>query len=143
MFKNVDERKEMIVSRIATVAVGLLAIGLGLMFKGQNVAYTTGLAFAVAASANFPVLLLAIYWRGLTTAGALAGGVAGLISAVGLTVIGPAIWVKVLGHAAPIFPYDPPAIVTVPLAFAVTYAVSVLTRARVSAPVMAEGATPA
>ena len=130
VFKNVDERKEVIVSRVATVALGLVAIALGLIFKEQNVAYTVGLAFAVAASANFPVLLLAIYWRGLTTAGALAGGLTGLVSAVGLTVIGPAIWVKVLGHAAPIFPYDPPAIVTIPLAFLVTFVVSMATKER-------------
>jgi cation/acetate symporter len=103
---------------------------LGLAFRTQNVAYMVGLAFAVAASANFPVLLLAIYWRGLTTAGAVAGGVTGLVSAVGLTIVGPGIWVKVLGHAAPIFPYDPAAIVTVPLAFAVTFAVSSLTQRR-------------
>ena len=130
VFKNVDERKEVIVSRVATVGIGILAVALGLIFRGQNVAYTVGLAFAVAASANFPVLLLAIYWRGLTTAGALAGGITGLVSAVTLTFLGPAIWVKVLGHAAPIFPYDPPAIVTVPLAFLAAYAVSLATRER-------------
>jgi cation/acetate symporter len=129
-FGVANERREMIVSRIATVALGLLAIVLGLAFRTQNVAYMVGLAFAVAASANFPVLLLAIYWRGLTTAGAVAGGVTGLVSAVGLTILGPGIWVKVLGHAAPIFPYDPAAIVTVPLAFAVTFAVSSLTQRR-------------
>ena len=128
VFDNVDERREMVVSRVATIAIGLLAVALGLIFRGQNVAYTTGLAFAVAASANFPVLLLAIYWRGLTTAGALAGGFTGLVSAAVLTIVGPAIWVKVLGHAAPLFPYDPPAIVTIPLAFAVTIFVSVATR---------------
>jgi len=87
-----------------------------------------GLAFAIAASANFPLLVLAMGWRRLTTAGALAGGIAGLISALGLTVIGPAIWVKTLGYPAPIFPYDPPAILTVPLAFAVAVAVSLTTQ---------------
>ncbi len=130
VFKNVDERREVLVSRIATVAIGCLAVALGLIFRTQNVAYTVGLAFAVAASANFPVLVLCIYWRGLTTAGALAGGLTGLVAATTLTVIGPAIWVKVLGYAAPIFPYDPPAIVTVPLAFAVAVGVSLATRAR-------------
>ncbi len=137
VFNNVDERREVLVSRAATVAIGLLAIALGLVFKGQNVAYTVGLAFAVAASANFPVLLLAIYWRGLTTAGALAGGITGLVSAVTLTIIGPAVWVKVLGHAAPIFPYDPPAIVTIPLAFLVTIGVSLMTREAVRVPLSA------
>ena len=138
VFRNVDERREMIVSRAATVAIGLLAVALGLVFRGQNVAYTTGLAFAVAASANFPVLLLAIYWRGLTTAGALAGGITGLVSAVALTFVGPAIWVKVLGHATPLFPFDPPAIVTIPLAFAVAVAVSLATRQPADATRLAE-----
>jgi cation/acetate symporter len=122
-----DERRELQVSRLATIAIGIAAILLGIAFRTQNVAYMVGLAFAVAASANFPVMVLAMYWRGLTTAGALAGGGVGLVSAVGLTIIGPAIWVKTLGHAAPIFPYDPPAILTVPLAFVVAWGVSRLT----------------
>jgi cation/acetate symporter len=130
VFRRTNERSEMRVSRIATVALGLLAVVLGLVFQNQNVAYMVALAFAVAASANFPVLVLTIYWRGLTTAGALAGGVTGLVSAVGLTIVGPAVWVKVLGHAAPLFPYDPPAIVTVPLAFVVAIGVSLLAPAR-------------
>jgi cation/acetate symporter len=136
-FGSTNEKREMAVSRAATVALGLLAIVLGLVFRTQNVAYMVGLAFAIAASANFPVLLLAIYWRGLTTAGAIAGGVTGLASAVLLTVIGPGIWVKVLGYAAPIFPYDPPAIVTIPLAFAVTIGVSLLSRAEIGGPIPA------
>lgn len=128
VFQRTDERGEMRVSKISTIALGILAVVLGLVFRTQNVAYMVALAFAIAASANFPVIVLAIYWRGLTTAGALAGGVTGLVSAFGLTVIGPAVWVKVLGHAAPIFPYDPPAIVTMPLAFAVAVTVSMLAR---------------
>ncbi len=128
-FGVVNEKREMVVSRVATVALGVLAIVLGLVFRTQNVAYMVGLAFAVAASANFPVLLLAIYWRGLNTVGAVVGGLTGLASAVVLTIIGPGIWVKVLGHPAAIFPYDPPAIVTMPLAFAVTIGVSLMTRA--------------
>ncbi len=136
-FGSTNEKREMAVSRVATVALGGLAIVLGLVFRTQNVAYMVGLAFAIAASANFPVLLLAIYWRGLTTMGAIAGGVTGLASAVLLTVIGPGIWVKVLGYAAPIFPYDPPAIVTVPLAFAVTIGVSLISRAEIRSPVAA------
>jgi cation/acetate symporter len=82
------------------------------------------LAFAVACSSTFPVLILALYWRGLTTLGAVAGGTAGLMGALVLTVIGPAVWVKVLGHAAPLFPLDPPALVTLPLAFATCWLVS-------------------
>jgi len=123
-----DERRELRMSRFAVVGIGAAAILLGLAFRTQNVAYMVGLAFAIAASANFPILVLAMGWRRLTTAGALAGGIAGLVSALGLTIIGPAIWVKTLGYAAPIFPYDPPALFTVPLAFAVAWAVSMVTQ---------------
>ena len=130
VFRNgraVDDR-EMLVSRISTVGIGIVAVTLGIGFEQQNIAYMVGLAFAIAASANFPVLMLVMYWPGLTTRGAIAGGIAGLASAVALTVLGPAIWIKVLGNSLAIFPYDPPTIVTLPLAFAVCWAVSVLDR---------------
>jgi cation/acetate symporter len=76
-----------------------------------------GLAFAIAASANFPILLLSMYWKGLTTRGAVFGGGLGLLSAAVLTVIGPAVWVKTLGHAEALFPYDNPALFSMVLAF--------------------------
>ncbi len=123
-----SEANEVKVSRIATVALGIVAVILGIVFRTQNVAYMVGLAFAIAASANFPVLLLTMYWRGLTTRGAVAGGMTGLVSAVVLTIMGPSIWVSVLGHPAPAFPIDPPALLTVPLGFLVCWAVSVLDR---------------
>ena len=121
---RVDDKKEMLVSRIATVSLGVLAIVLGIVFEKQNVAFMVGLAFAVAASANFPVLILSMMWKGLTTRGAVAGGVCGLVTAVTLTVLGPAVWVKTFGHAAPIFPYDTPAIFSMPLAFLMCWLVS-------------------
>ncbi len=114
---RLTEGREVVVSRVATVALGVLAIVLGLAFQKQNVAYMVGLAFAVAASANFPVLLLNMYWRGLNTAGAVLGGWSGLISAVVLTVLSPGIWVKVMGHGAAIFPYDNPALFSMPIGF--------------------------
>ncbi len=109
--------REMKVSKAATVALGVLAIGLGLAFETQNVAYMVGLAFAVAASANFPLLLLSMYWRGFTTRGALIGGWLGLGAAVGLTVLSSAVWVKVFGYPHAIFPYDAPALFSLPLGF--------------------------
>ena len=112
-----NEAGELRVSRYATVALGIVAILLGILFEKQNVAYMVGLAFAVAASANFPLVLLSMYWRGLTTRGALLGGWAGLVTAVMLTVLSPGIWVKVLGHPHAIFPYDSPALFSMPLAF--------------------------
>src|SRR6202030_2280928 len=86
------EGSEIRVSRITTVVLGIVAIVLGVLFEKVNVAFMVGLAFAVAASANFPVLLLSMLWRGLTTRGAVVGGFVGLILAVVLTVGSPGIW---------------------------------------------------
>ncbi|BCG02768.1 cation acetate symporter (plasmid) [Paraburkholderia sp. PGU19] len=120
-----DHAKEKRVSRIASIAIACVAIVLGIGFKDQNVAFLVALTFSVAASVNFPILTLAIYWKGLTTRGALMGGIAGLVSAVGLVVLSPAVWVKVLGHASPIFPYDYPAIISMTIAFFFTWIGSV------------------
>jgi cation/acetate symporter len=118
------------VGRIATVALGILGILLGLTFEKQNVAYMVGLAFAVAASANFPVLILNMYWKRLDTTGAVLGGGLGLVSAVVLTILSPGIWVKVMGyHDAP-FPYDSPALFSMPLGFLGCYVGSLIGRGR-------------
>ncbi len=111
------EADEMRVSKIASVALGFLAVGLGIAFENQNVAYMVGLAFAIAASCNFPVLLMSVFWKGMTTRGAFIGGFLGLISAVALVVTGPTVWVKVLGNAAALQPYDNVAIFSMPIAF--------------------------
>ena len=121
-----NEKTEMAVSRVATVGMGIAAIVLGIAFKDQNVAFLVALAFGVAASVNFPVLILSMYWKGLTTRGALAGGIAGLVAAVTLVVLSPAVWVKILGNAKAIFPYDHPALFSMTLAFLVTAIVSKL-----------------
>jgi cation/acetate symporter len=117
--------QEMRVTKFATVGIGCVAIILGILFKGQNVAFLVALAFGVAASVNFPVLILSMYWKGLTTRGALWGGLAGLFSSVGLVILSPAVWVKVLGNAQAIFPYDHPAIISMTTAFFVTWLLSV------------------
>ncbi len=125
-----DERTEVRVSKAATLVLGLLAVGLGIAFRTQNIAYLVGLVVGIAAASNFPLLVLAIYWQGLTTWGAVLGGSAGLLASLVLTVLGPAVWVKTLGHAAPVFPLDPPTLVAMPLAFAVAVGVSLLDRSR-------------
>ena len=129
---RVREGAELRVSKITTVILGIVAILLGIVFEKINVAFMVGLAFAVAASANFPVLLLSMLWRGLTTWGAFCGGFAGLISAVALTVMSPSIWELVLGHPAgtAMFPYTSPAIFTIPLSFLVCFVVSKLDTSR-------------
>ncbi|MFD2645551.1 cation acetate symporter [Pseudomonas japonica] len=120
------EQQEMRVTRFATVGLGLVAIFLGFLFENQNIAFLVGLTFGIAASTNFPVLIMAMYWKGLTTRGALAGGFAGLVSALVLVVLSPAVWVTVLGNAKAIYPYDHPALFSMPLAFLVTVVVSLL-----------------
>lgn len=112
-----DEAMEMRVSKIATLMLGVLAILLGILFEKQNVAFMVGLAFAIAASTNFPILVLSMYWRGLTTRGALIGGSASLLTAIVLVVLSPVVWVDVLHHDAAIFPYKYPAIFSMPVAF--------------------------
>ncbi len=106
--------------------IGLVAIYLGYVFQKQNVAFMVGLAFAVAASCNFPVLLMSIMWRGTTTRGALVGGLLGLVSAVLMVVLSKAVWVTTFGHPAAIFPYDNPALFSMPLAFIGIWLVSTL-----------------
>jgi cation/acetate symporter len=90
-----NEREEVGVARIATISLGILSILLGILFKGQNVAFMVGLAFAVAASANFPALLLSIVWKRLTTAGAVASMATGLVTATTLIVLSPTVWVEI------------------------------------------------
>ncbi len=116
---NVDEATEVRVSRITTVVLGIVAIILGIVFEKINVAFMVGLAFAVAASANFPVLLLSIMWKGLTTRGAVIGGLVGLISALVLTIVSPGIWEAVFGYpkGSALFPFVSPALFTMPLSF--------------------------
>jgi cation/acetate symporter len=114
---NVDSLKEMQVSKIATVALGVVAIIMGIAFEKQNIAFVVGLAFAIAASANFPILFLSMYWRKLTTRGAVIGGSLGLATAVLLVILGPIVWVQILGNAEAIFPYKYPALFSVIVAF--------------------------
>ena len=120
------DAQELRVSRVTTLVLGALAIALGIAFRTQNVAYMISLAFAIAASSTFPVLLLSLYWPGLTTRGAIIGGCTGLVSALLLTAAGPLVWVKVLGFAMPLSALDPPTLITMPLAFSVCWLVSFL-----------------
>ncbi|HYD65642.1 cation acetate symporter [Azospirillum sp.] len=123
-----SEASEMRVSRMATLALGVIAITLGLLFENQNIAFMVGLAFGLAASVNFPVLVLSIFWQGLTTRGALIGGFAGLVSAVAFVVLGPTVWVSVFKFPTALFPYEHPALFSMAIAFATTWLFSVTDR---------------
>ncbi|BDB66347.1 cation acetate symporter [Helicobacter cinaedi] len=121
-----DPKLEMRVTKGATIFLGVLAIALGFLFEKQNIAFMVGLAFAIAASVNFPILLLSIYWKNLTTKGAFWGGLIGLVVVLTLVVLSPSIWVKSFGFEVAIFPYDHPAIFTMPLTFIAIFIISKL-----------------
>ncbi|MDD2652857.1 MAG: cation acetate symporter [Sulfurimonas sp.] len=122
---KVDSMMEMRVSKMATIALGIIAIIVGIAFENQNIAFVVGLAFAIAASANFPILVLSMYWRRLTTRGAVIGGALGLASAVILVILSPVVWVDILKNAEAIFPYKYPALFSVTLAFVGTWFFSI------------------
>ena len=125
-----NEQDEVRVSKIATLFLGVLAIILGIIFENQNVAFMVGLAFAIAASCNFPVLVMSIFWKGLTTRGALIGGFLGLISAVVGVILSPAVWEVTFGFAKGSAPVrlDNPAIFSMALAFGGIWLFSILDR---------------
>jgi len=127
-----DSASELKVSRITTLALGVVAVVLGIAFEKQNIAFMVSLAFAVAASANFPVLFMSVLWKDCTTKGAVAGGFLGLISSVGLTIVSPSVWEGTLGYAkgSALFPYQSPALFSMTLAFVTIWLVSVLDRSK-------------
>ena len=114
---RVSEDREVRLSKMSAIVIGLVAIVLGYIFENQNVAFMVGLAFAVAASCNFPVLLMSVFWKGTTTRGVVIGGYLGLVSAVMMVVLSPAVWVKTFGFKAAVFPYDNPALFSMTMAF--------------------------
>ncbi|MEO7136316.1 MAG: sodium/solute symporter [Gemmatimonadales bacterium] len=123
---HADAGEQLRVARIATLALGIVAVGLGITFKGQNVAFMVSLAFAIAASANFPALLLAIFWRRYTTAGAVTSMATGTIATLALIYLSPTIQVDILGQGTAWFPLKNPALVTIPLSFLAGILVSLL-----------------
>jgi cation/acetate symporter len=124
---NASSEDELRVSRITTVVLGIIAVVLGIAFEKQNIAFMVSLAFAIAASANFPVLFMSVLWKNCTTRGATIGGFLGLITAVVLTVLSKSVWVDVLQMAKdPIFPYTSPALFSMTAGFVGIWLFSVL-----------------
>lgn len=126
--KAQDGAGEITAFRIAAGLIALVSVLLAFAFQKENVAFLSALAFSVAASANVPVLLLGLYWKPLTTRGALAGGLFGLVTSVVLIVVGPSVWVKILHNAAPLFPSDYPGLLVAPLACLVAVTLSLTDR---------------
>ena len=125
-----DSASELKVSRITTLALGVVAVGLGLAFEKQNIAFMVSLAFAIAASANFPVLFMSVLWKDCTTKGAVIGGFLGLISSVALTVVSPSVWEATLGYpkGSAWFPYSSPALFSMTIGFVGIWLFSILDR---------------
>ena len=123
-----DSASELKVSRWTTVALGIVAVVLGIAFEKQNIAFMVSLAFAIAASANFPVLLMSVLWKGCTTRGAVIGGFIGLVSSVALTVVSPAVWEATLGNpkGSALFPYTSPALFSMTIGFVGIWLFSIL-----------------
>jgi cation/acetate symporter len=125
-----DGASELLVSRMTTVALGILAVLLGIVFEKQNVAFMVSLAFAIAASANFPVLFMSVLWKDCTTRGAVIGGFLGLISSVLLTIVSPSVWEATLGYpkGSALFPYTSPALFSMTIGFVGIWLFSILDR---------------
>ncbi|HVW70764.1 MAG TPA: sodium/solute symporter [Steroidobacteraceae bacterium] len=126
--EGATERAEVRVSRVAALLIGCIAIGAGIVFRNQNIGFLATLPLVLAASCNFPILLLSIYWKRLTTAGAVAGGLTGLLLSTVLIVLGPKVWQGALGHAKALSPYDYPTILSLGLALTVAWLVSLRAR---------------
>jgi cation/acetate symporter len=125
---NADSASELKVSRFTTLTLGVIAVILGIVFEKQNIAFMVSLAFAIAASANFPVLFMSVLWKNCTTKGAVIGGFLGLVSSVALTVVSPSVWEAVLGNpkGSALFPYSSPALFSITIGFVGVWLFSVL-----------------
>lgn len=125
-----DSASELRVSRITTLVLGVIAVVLGIAFEKQNIAFMVSLAFAIAASANFPVLFMSVLWKDCTTRGAVIGGFLGLISSVALTVVSPSVWEATLGYpkGSALFPYTSPALFSMTIGFVGIWLFSILDR---------------
>jgi cation/acetate symporter len=125
-----DEQGEVKIARYATLGLGVLSILLGLAFKGQNVAFMVGLAFSIAASANFPALFLSVVWKKFSTTAAYSSIIAGTLLSLILIILSPVVWVDVFKFNVPVFPLKNPALVSIPGSFLVAFIFSYLFRDR-------------
>ncbi len=127
-----DSAAELRVSKITTLCLGVVAVVLGIAFEKQNIAFMVSLAFAIAASANFPVLFMSVLWKDCTTKGAVIGGFLGLVSSVALTVVSPSVWEATLGNpkGSALFPYTSPALFSMAIGFIGIWLFSVLDKSQ-------------
>jgi cation/acetate symporter len=120
------EEEQVKAAKLATIVFGCCAVALGIAFKGQNVAFMVGLAFSIAASANFPALLMSIVWKRFSTAGAVVSILTGAFLSVGMIIVSPTVWVDIFKNGAPIINLKNPCIISMSAAFAVGIIASLL-----------------
>lgn len=125
---NLD--KELLISKVSAIILCVFGVLLGIVFQHQNVAFIAVMPLVIAASVNFPILILAMYWKRLSTRGAVAGGLVGFISSIVLIVMGPKVWISIIGASEALFPYDYPALFTLPAALLTMIVVSYFDRSQ-------------
>jgi cation/acetate symporter len=123
---SATEEQQLKVAKLATLVFGVCAVLLGILFKGQNVAFMVGLTFSIAASANFPALLMSVVWKKFSTWGAVSSIIGGAFISIAMIVMSPTVWVDVLHNATPIIGLRNPCIVSMSAAFALGIIVSLL-----------------
>ena len=127
-----DEKHKVAAGKIAAFVVGIIAIVLGILFKGMNVSFLVGWAFAVAASANLPAILMVLFWKKTTASGIVSSIVVGMFAAIGLILISPSMYVRYgLDPATALIPFSNPGIVSIPLSFITLIVVSLLTQKKI------------
>ncbi|MBT7952943.1 MAG: cation/acetate symporter ActP [Gammaproteobacteria bacterium] len=120
-----SEKTELLISRITVIAVGVIAVILGTLFQYENIAFLNSFAISIAASTSFPLLVMAIFWQGLTTRGVVIGGILSLILTLALLITSPAVWVNIFSYETALFPYAFPTLFTLPFAFFIIWLFSV------------------
>jgi len=123
-----DPKTELRLTRISVLLIGFAAVSLGIAFQHENIAFIATIPMVVSASVTFPILFLSLFWKDFTTKGALYGAGVGLISSIVLIVLGPQVWVSVLGNVEALFPYDYPALFTMPASVLVMVVISLQDR---------------
>jgi cation/acetate symporter len=132
-FKSIQmtDRQQVIAGKITAFSVGIIAIILGILFKGMNVSFLVGLAFAIAASANLPAILMVLFWKKTTVKGIVASIIVGVFTAVMMILLSPSMYTSygINPDKAPI-PFSNPGIISIPLSFLTIVVVSLLTQKR-------------